>query len=150
MRSGPPCDAQEATQVHMINETIMGWENDLEFQTGQHAYFLVGQDGSSVQVSEEGEVLEEHNAYKTGQIDITDPDTGRIKPPKTLFQAMKRPDAKEWSSAFKKEVESLANLMVLSEHHTLADIRKLGITTDIVPMRMLFDVKYHPNGSVDK
>ena len=54
-------DSQEATQLLMINETIMGWESGLKFQTRQQACSKIGRDGSN---AHEAEIPDEHNAYK--------------------------------------------------------------------------------------
>ena len=41
-------------------------------------------------------------------------------------------------------------LNVISKGHTLSALKKRGISKRPVPMNLLFDVKYHPDGTVDK
>jgi len=82
--------------------------------------------------------------------DILDKDTGKIKDPRNLEDAMSRPDKALWERAIRKELDALDELGVLSHGHRMGEIRKMGITTSAVPMQLLYDVKYHPDGEVDK
>ena len=82
--------------------------------------------------------------------DITNKDTGKIDPPHTLREIFDRPDKALWEEAVNKELDALDNLGVLSHDHRMAEIRSLGISASAVPMQLLFDVKYHPDGSLDK
>ena len=82
--------------------------------------------------------------------DITDKATGKIMAPKSLRQALNRPDSILWKEAIRKELNALDELGVLSHHHKMKDIRAQGIATSAVPMQLLYDVKYHPDGSLDK
>jgi len=82
--------------------------------------------------------------------DIIDKNTGKIKDPKNIEDAMSRPDKGLWERAIRKELDALDELGVLSHGHRLDDIRKMGITNSAVPMQLLYDVKYHPDGELDK
>ena len=79
-----------------------------------------------------------------------DKDTGKIKEPKTMKEALLRPDAEMWDSAISKEMESIRDLGVLSYGHTLASLKRDGYTKSPVPAGLLFNVKYHPDGLLDK
>jgi len=81
---------------------------------------------------------------------ILDEKTGKILPPNTVKQAMSRPDSKEWLKAIKIELDALDELNVLSHDHKIEDLRNMGITQSIVPMRMIFDVVYNPDGTFKK
>jgi len=87
---------------------------------------------------------------KTTTKDITDLATGKVMAPKNLKQALDRPDSELWKTAIRKELDALDELGVLSHHHKLSEIRDQGITTSAVPMQLLYDVKYHPDGTLDK
>ena len=81
---------------------------------------------------------------------ITNIDTGKIDPPKSLKDIFNRPDQELWEKAVEKELDALDDLGVLSHDHRMSDIRAQGITTSAVPMQLLYDVKYHPDGTLDK
>lgn len=83
-------------------------------------------------------------------LDITNKDTGKIIDPKDIADAMSRPDKGLWETAIRKELDALDGLGVLSHGHRLEDIKKMGITNSAVPMQLLYGVKYHPNGELDK
>ena len=87
---------------------------------------------------------------KKSLIDITNKDTGKINDPRNLRDAMCRPDKALWEIAIRKELDALDDLEVLSHGHRLGDIRKMGISTSPVPMQLLYDIKYHPDGGLDK
>jgi hypothetical protein len=82
--------------------------------------------------------------------DITNKETGKIEDPRNIREAMCRPDKELWAEAIRKELNALDELGVLSHGHRLEDIRKMGIASSPVPMQLLYDVKYHPDGALDK
>ena len=86
----------------------------------------------------------------SGDMSIYTDTAGKIQPPKNLREARNRPDSPLWKAALEKEMGSLDKLKVVSKGHTLDALKKRGITKRPVPMNLLFDVKYHPDGSVDK
>jgi len=81
---------------------------------------------------------------------IIDDKTGKITNPKNMTEAMARSDKELWKTALIKELDALDELGVLSHDHTMKEVRGHGILTSAVPMQLLFDVKYHPDGSLDK
>jgi len=88
--------------------------------------------------------------HKAMNVGIIDKATGKIRSPNTLQEAMRRPDRDKWKEALHKETKSLEDLKVLSHEHRLEDIRKMGISSTPVPLRMLYDVKYNPDGTLNK
>jgi len=93
-------------------------------------------------------LMKEERAFNSNS--IIDKLTGKIIPPKSISQAMNRPDKDLWKTAIMKEIDALDELKVLSHNHKMSEVRKMGITTTAVPMQLLFDVKYHPDGTLDK
>jgi len=85
-----------------------------------------------------------------GTRDILDDKTGKISNPRNMTEAMNRTDKDLWITALFKELDALDELGVLSHDHTMKEVRGVGITASAVPMQLLFDVKYHPDGSLDK
>ena len=81
---------------------------------------------------------------------IVDPRTGKLIPPKSFKTMLSRADRAEWAKATLRELDSLDSLGVLDHDHTLADIRKRGIKHSPVPMMLIYDAKYKPDGSFDK
>ena len=77
-------------------------------------------------------------------------DKGQISAPKDMTAAKLRPDWPRWRKAYNKEMASLDAREVLSHDHTLTEIRARGILTRPVGMRLMFTVKYLPDGRVDK
>ena len=80
----------------------------------------------------------------------TDSVTGKIIPPKSLKQALQRSDADAWLKALKIELDGLDEMGVISHNHRISDLRKAGVNQTPVPMKLLFDCKYHPDGTLDK
>ena len=81
---------------------------------------------------------------------IVDPRTGKLIPPKSFKTMLTRADREEWAKATLKELDSLDSLGVLDHDHTLEEIRKQGIKHSPVPMMLIYDAKYKPDGTFDK
>ena len=89
-------------------------------------------------------------AEAVGDMSVYTDAAGKIKPPRNLREALSRPDSELWKAAMEKEMASLDKLEVISKGHTLTALKKRGIRKRPVPIDLIYDVKYHPDGAVDK
>jgi len=75
---------------------------------------------------------------------------GRIKAPRSLPEAMSRPDWQRWEEAYQIEFDMIMVIKaVLSRPMTRAEFRKKGVRNKPTPLQLLFDVKYE-NGKIRK
>ena len=91
-----------------------------------------------------------HDEVNDGMEMFIDSNTKKIVAPRNLVEACSRPDAKRWREAVLKEMNSIYGLGVMSTGYTQADLLRMGIDKPPVPVDLIFDVKYHPDGTLDK
>jgi len=81
---------------------------------------------------------------------IIHPLTGKIIPPKDFQEIFTREDRIKWMKATLLELDAFDKREAILHDLTLKEIRAMGITHSPVPMRILYDVKYLPDGSLQK
>jgi len=81
---------------------------------------------------------------------IIHPLTGKIIPPKDFQKIFTREDRIKWMEATILELDAFDKREAILHDLTLKEIRAMGITHSPVPMRLLYDVKYLPDGSLQK
>ena len=112
--------------------------------------FILGQDLDGIHIRDIlAENIRAHLATPSER-SIIDPKTGKITAPTSIKDMMSRPDKDRWLKALNNELQTLDELGVFSHGHTMAEIRKLGITSSAVPSQMIFDVKFLPDGTLDR
>ena len=79
---------------------------------------------------------------------IIHPLTGKIIPPKDFQEIFTREDRIKWMKATLLELDAFDKREAILHDLTLKEIRAMGITHSPVPMRILYDVKYLPDGSL--
>jgi len=81
---------------------------------------------------------------------IIHPLTNKIIPPKDFQKIFTREDRIKWMEATILELDAFDKREAILHDLTLKEIRAMGITHSPVPMRILYDVKYLPDGSLQK
>ena len=72
-------------------------------------------------------------------------------PPRNFNEMMKRDDFDVWLHAVSIELNGLRDRGVFSEEmYTLKQLRAMGITRSPMPCRLLYELKRHADGSIDK
>ena len=89
------------------------------------------------------------DAAKKGE-DITNPRTGRLRPPKSITAIEGRTDAAIWYKAMDEEMASLESMNVMLHDLTLREARAMGVTTSPVPLMITFDAKHTPLGTFER
>ena len=81
---------------------------------------------------------------------IIHPLTGKIIAPDDFQKIFTREDREKWMEAVIKELDAFDKRHAIQHDLTLSEIREMGITHSPVPMRLIFDVKYLPDGTLQK
>jgi hypothetical protein len=81
---------------------------------------------------------------------IIHPLTGKIMAPQDFQKIFTREDREKWMEATLKELDAFDKRDAILHDLTLTEIREMGITHSPVPMRLIFDVKYFPDGTLQK
>ena len=81
---------------------------------------------------------------------IIHPLTGKIIAPIDFQKIFTREDREKWMEAVVKELDAFDKRCAIQHDLTLSEIREMGITHSPVPMRLIFDVKYLPDGTLQK
>ena len=72
-------------------------------------------------------------------------------PPKNFGEAMDRDNWDDWMHVTQKEMDGLENMEVFSkEYYTREQLRSMGIKHAPMPLGLIYDVKWNPDGSWDK
>ena len=79
-----------------------------------------------------------------------DKKTGRLIPPKTLAEAKRRSDWKQWERALLDERKSFKDLGVLSKPRTLRKLKNDGYTKPPVPLIAIWTAPYTPENKLKK
>ena len=81
---------------------------------------------------------------------IIHPLTGKIIAPQDFQKIFSRTDREKWMEATIKELDAFDKREAMLHDLTLKEIRDMGITHTPVPMRLIFEVKYLPDGTLNK
>ena len=81
---------------------------------------------------------------------IIHPLTGKIIAPQDFQKIFTRTDREKWMEAVIKELDAFDKREAILHDLTAQEIKDMGITHTPVPMRLIFDVKYLPDGTFQK
>jgi len=86
-----------------------------------------------------------------GSLDaFIDAKTGRIRNPKNGADALARSDRERWSKAWDIEKSAIEQHKTFSYGHTMADLRRQGLTMRPVNTRVIYEIKWDPLGNYSK